>query len=104
MDDVLYHYYHPNDPTIDPILAAANTSVDLINIHLLEDGDGRLCRMILSHMLIDGWCGPFPVLLSSFNKRDRRNYIQAVNRYHENPSMLYTMIKSLCQAPTHRSK
>ena len=61
MDDVLYHYYHLNDPTIDPILAAANISVDLINIHLLEDGDGRLCRMILSHMLIDGWCGPFPV-------------------------------------------
>ena len=52
--------------------------------------------MILYHVLIDGCCDPFPVLLSSFNKRDRGYYIQAVNRYHENPSIFYTMIiKSL---------
>ena len=23
VDDTLYRYYHPNDPTVDPILAAA---------------------------------------------------------------------------------
>ena len=98
VDDAPCRYYHPDDTTIDLILAAANLFLDLINIHPFEDGNGRLCRMILSHVLIqDGCYGPFPVLLRSFNKRGRRHYIQAVNRYHENPSMLYTMIKSLCR-------
>ena len=95
VDDALYRYYHPNDPTIGPILATANLFVDLINIHLFEDGNGRLCRMILPHVLMRSGCSLFLVLLSSFNNRCRRHYIQAVNRYHENPSMLYTMIKSL---------
>ena len=95
IDDALYCYYHPNDPIIDPILVAANLFVDLINIHPFEHGNGRSCWMILSHVVIDGCCGLFPVLLSSFNNRGRRYYIQAVNRYHENPSTLYTMIKSL---------
>ena len=97
VDDALYCYYHGNDPNIDPILAAANIYVDLINIHPFEDGNGRFCRMILSHVLMRGGCSLFPILLRSFNKRGRRHYIQAVNRYHENPSMLYTMIKSLCR-------
>ena len=43
IDDALYCYYHPNDPIIDPILVAENLSVDLINIHPFEDGNGRLC-------------------------------------------------------------
>ena len=91
--DVLHRYYHPISR--DPILAAADLFIDLINIHPFQDGNGRLCRMILSHVLIqDGCCDPFTVLLSSFNKRGRQHYTQAVNRYHENPSMLYTMIKS----------
>ena len=95
VDNALYRYYHPNDPTIDPILATANLFVDLINIHPFEDGNRRLCRMILSHVLINGCCDPFPVLMSSFNKKSWRHYIQAVNRYHENAPMLETMIKSL---------
>ena len=92
VDDALYRYYYPNEPTIDPILVAANLFVDLIKIHPFEDGNGRLCQMILSQVLIDGCCGPFPVLLSSFNKRGRRHYTQDVIRYHENPSMLHTMV------------
>ena len=50
--------------------------------------------MIPSQVLFQGRFSLFPVLLSSFNKRDRRHYTQAVNRYHENSSMLYNMIKS----------
>ena len=93
VDDALHRYYHP--VSRDPILAARDLFKDLINIHPFEDGNGRLCRMIPSHVLIqDGCYDRFTVLLSSFNKRGRRYYIQAVNRYHENPSILYTMIKS----------
>ena len=44
VDDALHRYYHPTSR--DPILAAANLFVDLINIHSFEDGNGRLCRMI----------------------------------------------------------
>ena len=84
VDDVLYCYYHPNDPAIVLVLAAANLFVDLINIHPLEDGNGRLCRMLLSHVLMRIGCSLFPVLLRLFNKRDKRHYIQALNRYHEN--------------------
>ena len=93
VDDALHRYYHPTSR--DSILASADLFIDLINIHPFEDGNGRLCRMILSHVVIqDRCCGPFTGLLSSFNKRGRLHYTQAVNRYHENPSMLYTMIKS----------
>ena len=52
--------------------------------------------MIVSHVLIQDGYYAFPVLLGSFNKRERRYYIQAVKSYRENPSMLYTMIKSYC--------
>ena len=91
VDDALHRYYHPTSS--DPILAAADLSIDLTNIHPFEDGNGRLCRMILSHVLIqDGYCGPFTVLLSSFNKKGRRHYIQAIKRYRENLSMFYTII------------
>ena len=43
VDDALYRYYHPHDPTIDPILAVVNLFVDLIDIHPFKDGNGRLC-------------------------------------------------------------
>ena len=87
VDDVIHRYYHPTSR--DPVLVAADRFIDLINIHPFGDGNGRLCRIILSHVLIQDRCyGPFPVLLSSFNKRERQHYIQAVNKNHENPSML----------------
>ena len=81
VDDALHRYYHPTSH--DPILAAADLFIHLINIHPFEDGNGRLCRMILFHVLIqDGCHAPFTVLLSLFNKGGRRHYIQVVNRYH----------------------
>ena len=89
MNDALRRYYSSDD---DPISVAANLFSDVINIHPFEDGNGRLCRVILSHVLVQSGCSLFPVLLSSFHKRGRRHCIQAVKRYYENPSMLYTMI------------
>ena len=94
VDDALHGYYNPTSR--DPILAAANLFADLIRIHPFGDGNGRLCRMILSHVLIQDGYYAFPVLLGLFNNRERQHYIQAVNRYHENPSMFYTVIKSYC--------
>ena len=57
---------------------------------------GRICRLILPHVLIQMECRLFPVILSSFHKRDRRFYIRAVKIFDRKPSMFYTMIlKSL---------
>ena len=91
--DALHRYYKSvEDEDCDVILAAAHLFSDLINIHPFEDGNGRICRMILSHVLIQSGLSLFPVLLSSFHRWGRRHYVQAVKRFNENPSMLYTMI------------
>ena len=39
VDDARHRYYHPT--SCDPILAAADLFIDLINIHPFEDGNGR---------------------------------------------------------------
>ena len=73
-------------------MTATNLFGSITNIHPFEDGNERICCLILAHVLIQMKFCPFPVLLSSFHKRGRRHYIQAVKRYHENPSVLYIMI------------
>ena len=80
----------------DPIMAATNLFGNIINIHPFEDGNGRICRLILAHFLIQMKFCLFPVILSSFHRHGRRHYVRAVKRYNENPSTLYTMVvKSL---------
>ena len=69
---------------------------EIINIHLFEGANGRICCLILAHVLIQMKCCLFPVILSSFHRRGRRHYIRAVKMFDRKPSMLYTMIvKSL---------
>ena len=50
----------------DPIMAATNLFGNIINIHPFEDGNGRICRLILAHVLIQMKCCLFPIILSSF--------------------------------------
>ena len=50
----------------------------------------------MAHVLIQMKCCLFPVILSSFHRCGRRNYIRAIKMFDRNPSMLYAMInKSL---------
>ena len=80
----------------DPVMAATNLFGNIINIHPFEDGKGRICRLILAHVLMQMKCCLFPVILSSFHRQGRRHYIRAVQMFDRKPSMLYTMIvKSL---------
>ena len=80
----------------DPIMAATDLFGNIINIHPFEDGNGRICRLILAHVLIQMKCCQFPVILISFHRRGRRQYIRAVKIFDRKSSMLYTMIvKSL---------
>ena len=80
----------------DPIVAATNLFGNIINIHPFQDGNGRICRLILAHVLLQMKCCLFPVILSSFHRRGRRHYIWTVKMFDRKPSVFYTMIvKSL---------
>ena len=76
----------------DSIINATNLFGNIINIHPFEDGNGRICRLILVCVLTQVKCCLFPVIVSSFHKRGRRHYIRVVKTFDRKPSMLYTMI------------
>ena len=90
MEDAILKFYETKKD--DPIMAAANLFGNIINTHPFEDGNGRICCLILAHVLIQIKCCLFPVILSSFHRRGRRNYIRVVKMFDRKPSMLYTMI------------
>ena len=91
MEDAIFRFHKTKRD--DPTMAATNIFGNIINNHPFDDGNGRICRSILAHVLK---CCLFPVILSSFHKRGRRHYIRAVKIFDRKPSMLYTMIlKSL---------
>ena len=94
MEDAIFRFHETKKD--DAIMAATNLFGNIINIHPFEDGNGRICRLIFAHVLIQMKCCLFPVILSSFHRRGRRHYIRAVKMFDRKPSMLYTMIvKSL---------
>ena len=94
MEDAIFRFCETKKD--DPIVAAANLFGNIINIHLFEDGNGRIYCLILTHVLIPMKCCLFPVILSSCHRRGRRYYIRAVKTFDRKPSMLYTIIiKSL---------
>ena len=94
MEDAIFRFYATKKD--DPIKAATSLFGNTINIHPFENGNGRICRLISVHVLMQIKCCLFPVILSSFHRRGRRHYIKAVKMFDRKPSMLYTMIvKSL---------
>ena len=94
IEEAIFRFYETKKD--DPIMAATILFRNIINIHLFECGNGKTCRLILVHVLIQMKCCLFSVILSSFHRRGRRHYIKAVKVFDRKPSMLYTMIvKSL---------
>ena len=94
MEDAIFMFHESKKD--DLIMATTNLFGNIINIHPFEDGNRRICRVILAHVLIQIKCYLFPVILNSFHRRGRRHYIRAVKMFDRKPSMLYTMIiKSL---------
>ena len=83
-----YHVFAPAGYTErymkDAILRFHETKKD----DLIEDGNGRICRLILAHVLMQMECCLFPVILSSFYRRGRRHYIRAVRMFDRKPSVL----------------
>ena len=90
MEDAIFKFYETKKD--NPIMAAPNLFGNIINIHPFEDGNGRICRLILAHVLIQMKCCLFPLILSSFYRSGRRHYIRAVKMFDRNPLMLYNII------------
>ena len=87
MESAIFRFHETKKD--DLIMAATNLFGNIINTHPFEDGNGRICRLILAHVLIQMKCCLFPVILSSFHRRGRRHYIRAVKMFDRKP---YTMI------------
>ena len=95
MEDTVFRFHETKKD--DPIMAATNLFGN-INMHPFEDGNERICRLVLVHVLIQMKCCLFPVILSSYHRPGRRHDIRAVKMFDRKPSTLYTMIvKSLIQ-------
>ena len=90
MEDTILKFYETKKD--DPIMAATNLFGNIINTHPFEDRNGKICCLILAHVLMQMKCCLFPVILSSFHRRGRRHYIRVVKMFDRKPSMLYTMI------------
>ena len=90
MEDTILKFYETKKD--DPIMAATNLFGNIINTHPFEDRNGRICCLILAHVLMQMKCCLFPVILSSFHRRGRRHYIRVVKMFDRKPSVLYTMI------------
>ena len=103
MEDVIFRFHETKMD--DPITAATNLFGNIINMHQFEDGNGRICHLIVAHVLIQMKCCLFPVVLNSFHRRGRRHYIRTAKMFDRKLSMLCTMIvKSLNTAGIILSK
>ena len=90
MEDTILKFYETKKD--DPIMAATNLFGNIINTHPFENGNGRICCLILAHVLMQMKCCLFPVILSFFHRRGTRHDIRVVKMFDRKPSMLYTMI------------
>ena len=94
IEDAVFRFHETKGD--EPIMAATNLFGNIINIHPFEDGNGRICGLNLAHDFMQMKCSLFPVLLSSFHRRGRRNYIRTVKLFERKASMLYIVtVKSL---------
>ena len=71
------------DPAVDPVVAAAVTGFAFVFVHPFLDGNGRLHRLLIHHVLARRGFGPADVILpvSSAILRDRRGYDAALERF-----------------------
>ena len=93
MKDVISKFHESKKD--DSILTAANLLRSVINMHLLEDGNGRICCLILTHVLMQMNCNLFPVHLTSFHRRGRRHYIRTVKLFDRKLSAVHDDCKVL---------
>jgi hypothetical protein len=71
------------DPAVDPVVAAAVLGFAFVFIHPFLDGNGRIHRLLIHHVLARRGFGPANVILpvSSAILRDRQAYDAALERF-----------------------
>ena len=83
MEDAIFRFFKTKKD--DPIMAATNLFGNIINTHPFEDVNGRICCLVLAHVLIQMKCCLFPAILNSFHVCGRRCYIMAVKIFDRKP-------------------
>ena len=78
MEDAIFRFHKTKK---DDLIMAATNLFGNINIHPFEDENGKICLLILAHVLIQRKCCQFPVILSSFHRRGRRHQIRSVKMF-----------------------
>ena len=79
MEDAIFKFHKTKKN--DPIMVATNLFGNIINTHPFEDGNERICCLILAHVLMQMKCCQFPVILSSLHRRGKRHYIRSVKMF-----------------------
>lgn len=59
------------------IISAAKLFYDMITLHPFADGNGRLCRLLVSYALMRGGF-PFLVPMSSHHRKSRNHYMMSI--------------------------
>ena len=60
MEEAIFRFHETKKD--DSIMANTNLLGSIINIHSFEGGNGKICRFILGHVLIQMKCSLFPVV------------------------------------------
>jgi len=83
MDGWAAAYRRMLDTAVDPVVAAAVTGFAFVFIHPFLDGNGRLHRLLIHHVLARRGFGPADAIIpvSSAILRDRRGYDAALERF-----------------------
>lgn len=77
LNKLLQSYNESSAEGLHPVAVAANLFYDLVTVHPFADGNGRLARLVVAHVLMEAGI-PFPISLSSSHKKARTHYVRAI--------------------------
>jgi Fic family protein len=82
----MFAWYYENKKTFTPLVLAAIMHNQFEHIHPFQDGNGRVGRLLLNHILLRNKYPPINILLE-----DRAEYYRTLQEYHHNQDMKPTL-------------
>jgi Fic family protein len=82
----MFAWYRENKKTFTPLVLAAIMHNQFEHIHPFQDGNGRVGRLLLNHILLRNKYPPINILLE-----DRAEYYRTLQEYHHNQDMKPTL-------------